>query len=227
MHPWYSNYAQNHKTRLAFDLEALNHQFPNPEGVKMLELGALPFILSVGAQKMGYEVVALDRNPDRFSRVLKENQLQTVAFDLALGTLPFEDATFDVLVMNEVLEHLNLNLSKLFKELLRVLRPEGVLMLSTPNLRSAMGFYNFMFRGIAYSCAKDLFEEYAKEETLGHMGHVREYTPREVIGFLKKTGFEVSELRYRGRFSSKILVDRVFPKLKPYFSVTAHKPASF
>ena len=58
-----------------------------------------------------------------------------------------------------------------------------------------MGIYKFLFKGVAYASSRDLHEEWAKIETIGHMGHVREYTISELKHFMTKIGFEIESAR--------------------------------
>lgn len=52
--------------------------------------------------------------------------------DLESGTLPFADSTFDVINFTNVLEHL-VNRIQILKEMRRVLKPDGVAVISAPN----------------------------------------------------------------------------------------------
>jgi hypothetical protein len=78
----------------------------------------------------------------------------------------------------------------------------------------------------------EIYTEYMKLINLGHMGHVREYTPVEIGLFLHKIGFDIKEIIYRGEFISKsywkwLMVNttyKIFPRFRPYFSVVATKP---
>ena len=61
------------------------------------------------------------------------------------------------------------------------------------------------------------------------MGHVREYTTREVEEFLSRVGFRVETIVFRGGHGRGLvgLVERLLPSLRPFFSVVAAKaPAS-
>lgn len=52
----------------------------------------------------------------------------------SLDLLPFDDSEFDCIVIFEVIEHVNKDIqNKFLKEAKRVLKPEGVLVISTPN----------------------------------------------------------------------------------------------
>ena len=61
--------------------------------------------------------------------------VQVAALDLECEPFPYADATFDVIVINQVLEHLK-NIWLPLAEMYRTLRPGGVLVASVPNLAS-------------------------------------------------------------------------------------------
>lgn len=111
------------------------------------------------------------------------------------------------------------------RELYRVLRPGGRLLLSTPNLKSLQGVINFLFTDQAHSCSADIYSQFDKLRKLGHMGHVREYTPLEVRQFLEKIGFQAQTLIFRGQYPSKTMsaVANLFPSLNPFMTFVAVK----
>lgn len=131
--------------------------------------------------------------------------------------------------MNEVFEHLRINLIASMRELRRVLRPNGLLLLSTPNLRSVEGIYNFLRRQEAHSAMGGIFNNYSYLEEHGVMGHVREYNSKEVMDFLQQIGFEIVGVIFRGRYSGSWVrtlsqqFTRLRPEFKPYFSIVARK----
>ncbi|MDC8004593.1 methyltransferase domain-containing protein [Aureisphaera galaxeae] len=224
MKEWYDNYSKNHINRLSFDLEYLQAEFPEDTSISVLELGSTPPILTTAIKDKGYRVTGLDMEPDRFKSCIDTNGLEVVKGSIGQESLPFEDATFHAVIMNEVFEHLNANLITVIEDIKRVMVPGGKLFISTPNLRSMVGIRNFLFRGKAYSCCGEIYEEYDKISKYGHMGHVREYTPTELIVFLEKLGLEVQTLIYRGKYPKKYrLIEYLFPKLRPFFSVVAVK----
>lgn len=123
-----------------------------------------------------------------------------VSCDIETEKLPFHDSQFDVVLFNELFEHLRINPIFTMREVHRILKPGGLLFLSTPNLRSLAGLANFLLKNRCYSCEADPYDEFSKLEGLGHMGHVREYTTREITEFLGRIGFEVREIVFRGTF---------------------------
>ena len=60
--------------------------------------------------------------------------------------LPFDDKTFDLVVLQEVLEHLPCHV-RIIKEAVRVIRDGGTLIFSTPNLHRLHSRANFLLTG--------------------------------------------------------------------------------
>ena len=228
MRSWYEGYAGGQKNRLAFDLDWVR-RFAT--GDKIVEFGAMPPILTVALARQGYPVVGLDLAPSRFQDAVCKEGLSVQAVDFETQPLPFADDSIDVAIFNEVFEHLRVNPIFTFREIGRVLRGEGTLLLSTPNLISWKGWYFFAIRG---RLPMEVWDEYRKLETLGHMGHVRLYSPSEVTKFLEQMGFRVEVIIHRGKWPSpptKWLrtVDNVLPRLAPrlrtHFTIVAKKVA--
>ena len=112
----------------------------------------LPFqtILEVGGGQGGLtallypqsHITNLDINPE-FSTAAC-NQQERVQFICGDATaLPFADASFDAVTMFDVLEHIPDD-TKAIAEALRVLRPGGFLLISTPNENWRFPYYQFM-----------------------------------------------------------------------------------
>jgi 2-polyprenyl-3-methyl-5-hydroxy-6-metoxy-1,4-benzoquinol methylase len=95
--------------------------------------------------------------------------------------LPFGDATFDCVVCTEVIEHVPANPSPL-QELIRVLRPEGLLVISTPDY--ATPWWPRIER--AYGL---LPLGYADE-------HITHYTKASLLDELRSHGWQCSDHGY-------------------------------
>lgn len=227
LRPWYRSYSASQKKRLSFDLGQVERVAKRDDLI--VEFGAMPPILTVALARRGYSVCGLDLAPARFQSVLRNENLTVKEVDFEAAPLPFEDDAVDVVIFNEVFEHLRINPIFTFAEIRRVLAPQGTLLLSTPNLKSWKGWYYFAIKG---RLPPDVYDAYKLLETVGHMGHVRLYSPREVVTFLEKTGFAVRWIVHRGEWQSTSkwvralgnLVLRLAPRLRTSFSVVA-RPA--
>lgn len=223
---WHQEYSGNHATRLAYDLDILRDFAPS--GSTVLEIGSIPLIFTLAVSRSGYVLTGCDLAPERYSNAIASLGLNVCKCNTEVEPLPFEDGSFDVVIFNEIFEHLRINPIFTLGQVLRVLKPGATLMLSSPNLRSLKGLLNFLLKNRAYSCCSDLYAEYQKLERIGHMGHVREYTTTEVIGFLEKVGFEITDVIFRGEYysTSQRAITRFFPNLRPFVSYIGRRPAA-
>lgn len=94
----------------------------------------------------GNEVVGVDIDRDAAAACARSLGIETRVLDLN-GPIDFPDASFDVAVLSEVLEHLpypDLTL----REIHRILRPGGVLVGSVPNGARLQNRLSFLLRGV-------------------------------------------------------------------------------
>lgn len=103
------------------------------------------------------------------------------------GGLPLRDASADVVIMSELIEHL-VDTDQAIDEARRVLRPGGVLLLSTPNLAA---WFN---RGLVLLGVQPVFSEVSLRGVYGRpgrevAGHLRLFTKRALVEFLTAHGF--------------------------------------
>lgn len=104
-------------------------------------------VIDIGCNRGSVEVLFKTRHPDRTASVHVAGvdvSSEAIAQARALGfdwcafdaydgrTLPYPDASFDLAILVEVLEHV-IDKESLLREIRRVLRPNGVLYLTTPN----------------------------------------------------------------------------------------------
>jgi SAM-dependent methyltransferase len=104
-----------------------------------------------------------------------------------IDQLPLADASVDVVIMSELIEHL-VDTDAAAEEARRVLRPGGTLLLSTPNLAA---WYN---RGLIGLGIQPVFSEVSLKGIYGRpgrevVGHLRLFTRRALEEFLAARGF--------------------------------------
>ena len=110
-------------------------------------------------------------------------QGKAVVHDLMTPPYPFEDSTFDAVVCSEVLEHL-WDLRVVQKEVARVLKPDGLYVMSTPNF-DWIWYQMNMYRGLLFDPAQShLFEHIRQYNHQVHEKHLKEagFAPFEVVG---------------------------------------------
>ncbi|QTH63067.1 class I SAM-dependent methyltransferase [Psychrosphaera ytuae] len=183
-------YFLDHKKRFQNDLELLLKL--NPKG-PILEIGSAPGHMTALLSLHNLDVVGVDLKPERIAPIIEEFKLNIHACNIELSPLPFPDNSFEYIIFSEVFEHLRIDLPFTLSQLNRVLKPGGKLLLTTPNVYSLPSIARFLTgRSIA-----DPVIEFSKLRGLGHMGHVREYSSKEVGRCLEASGFVVNSTTYR------------------------------
>lgn len=223
---WYAGYVRSNRSRLAVDVDIAKARLE--PGARVLELGAVPLLLMLALAREGFDMVGADLDPSRFQNAIAEHGLNVVACNIETDRLPFADASFDALTLNEVLEHLRINPVHCLREAHRVLKPGGKLLLETPNLRSLVGIWNLVVHGRSYAIAKSVYDEYRKLEAIGHTGHIREYATGDVEDLLQRVGFSVDDRVFRLRQYGRLpeLACRLVPPLRRSVSYIATAQAS-
>jgi SAM-dependent methyltransferase len=107
-------------------------------------------------------------------------------FDVERDEFPFDDATFDVVTCLEVLEHLAIDPMAMMAEINRVLRPGGLLVLTTPNAIRTANAVNMLLG--EQPCGWNPYNGFDSNR------HNREYTPREIERLLEASGLPPAEV---------------------------------
>ncbi len=184
------SYLINHRQRFISDLLLVRKHHTSG---KILEIGSHPYHLTYAMKRLGYDVVGLDIDPQRYDHFIRKHGLSVIKSDIETDPLPFEDNTFNLILFNEVFEHLRIDPIRTLIEINRVSRPGGIMILSTPNLYALHRILLFLVgRGI-----KDPYGAFKQMHDVGHMGHIREYSVKEVKKFLTNTGWKVEAVHYR------------------------------
>lgn len=185
---------KDHRNRYEKDLEIIDKYF---QGGEILDVGANPFHLTLSLKQLGYEVIGVDINPDPFRKFIDKYKLDIKKANIETEKLPFKTNTFDFIIFNEVFEHLRINPIFTLKELNRVLKPGGILLLTTPNLYAIHKYFMFNL-GKSFN---DAYDEWNKLDAYGYIGHIREYSTSEVSKFLNNTNFRIESIVYRHDYS--------------------------
>ena len=113
-----------------------------------------------------------------------EFSLPIVRVNLETQRWPFEDGSKDVILSFETLEHFREDPMFFMIEANRVLKPNGLLILTTPNSSSLRAVFNALSQQSPL-----LYSVYCRGHEKPGMGHVKEYAVRELQQLFQKSGF--------------------------------------
>lgn len=207
-------YFGSQKARIVQDIEvALSLCHPDAQ---ILDVGCYPFFTTIALQKLGYKVVGADLEPERLFKIISHAGIDVRKCNIETEPFPFVNDKFDLIIFCEVFEHLRINLISTMEEIHRVLKPGGVLLLSTPNFLSFKKIWRLL-----QGKTGNIFDAYNSLKTRGHAGHIREYTVRDVKEFTQTMGFTCKQTIYVGKENWQF-------QPKPFFQALSHRlfPAS-
>ncbi|OLC60476.1 MAG: hypothetical protein AUG14_04625 [Candidatus Rokubacteria bacterium 13_1_20CM_2_68_19] len=127
-----------------------------------------------------------------------------VCADLNTGALPYRSGAFDRATCLEVIEHV-IDPLQLLRELHRVLRPAGRLILTTPNIR--------YFRNVARLVWRGEFPHTTTDTFVWGGGHLHYFTRRDLAGLLVSAGFEPPRFLINARQFERSWKRRVLARL--------------
>lgn len=180
---------------------------------KILDFGCLDGTFLSKLKNGTNEFYGLDASEYAVKQSTEKGIIMAQFFYDDVAPLPYEDNTFDLVILGEVIEHIY-DTDYLLQELHRILKPTGKLLVSTPNLAS-------LARRIALLLGINPIIELSPNE-VDSAGHIRYFTFSTLHQLLKKNGFEpefacsdVINFDSKGRFRTFML-----PKLLPTFGAS-------
>jgi 2-polyprenyl-3-methyl-5-hydroxy-6-metoxy-1,4-benzoquinol methylase len=155
-----------------------------PSG-KLLDIPCGSGVLSKHFEELGFDVHKADINPHQ----LKINNKNFKKIDLN-ELIDYENDTFDYCLCIEGIEH-TFNPDNVIKELSRVLKPSGILYLSTPNVCRLKNRLHYFFTGI-----NDILEPAPLPvEVPHHYGlHVMSIPFPQLDYFLRRHNFQILQI---------------------------------
>ena len=123
-----------------------------------------------------------------YQAILKNKNIEVAAIDIEHHPFPYDDNTFDVIICNQILEHVK-EIWWIMHEITRVLKPNGSLIVGVPNLASLHNRF-FLAFGKQPSTIRN------------NSAHVRGYTKNDFIAILDSAfpkGYKLENF-YGGNF---------------------------
>jgi len=176
--PAYFNF---HRGRYDFILQKLSENYV--AGKKFLDIGSFQGYMMLGAKQISYDVAGVDLA--KYVTALNPLSVK-YGFDNRAGdlrdALPFDDDSFDLILFSEVLEHFDFHPLAFFKELRRILKPGGKIIITTPNLCRLNNILSLL---AGKSINWDIKEDYHENV------HRREFTQVEIAWLLRESGLQM------------------------------------
>jgi predicted SAM-dependent methyltransferase len=194
---FFREYFADSLTRIAMNLVLLR-QLIKPEDC-YLDVGSLgiePAIIKSELPSCTVKALSREGNrigvgPDGFFEADDPHEANCVCIgrvDVERQKFPYPENTFDVVTCFEVLEHLKYSPIPMMKEIKRVLKPEGWLILTTPNINSARSLIRMLCGRSPQQCP------YFHNSLDYGIIHPKEYTLEEVRDLFTSLGFKVELL---------------------------------
>ena len=193
-HPIYDDftYWRTHKERFRRTVMIFN-QHKRERPIRLLDIGSHFLHFAIIMHLLGYETYGCDMAEfgvlpaiqQRADRLSIEN-LVIQPLD-QLRTLPYRTQQFDAVFLLETIEHFNANPKVLIKEIYRILRPGGRIVITTPNYYSYQKLGWRIVRILKGEGGYIPVKELIGEENFTH--HWKEYSRRELRELFSSFGF--------------------------------------
>jgi 2-polyprenyl-3-methyl-5-hydroxy-6-metoxy-1,4-benzoquinol methylase len=191
-----------------------------PAGARVLDAGGQFLHLALALWEMGYSVDAVDVAPYSEEPRLRARARQRLGVHRirSLGQLDFPDATFDAVLLLEVLEHLAQNPRPVWVEVARVLKPTGRVVVTTPNLYRVGNSGGAALQALRLLTGRGTgptVEEVLTLQTGAH--HWKEYGRGELRRYFSRLGWHVARMDSFNYLPSRrwslVALKRLFPAL--------------
>jgi SAM-dependent methyltransferase len=191
-------YFRLHRYRFWQLLQAL----PEPAGQSVLEVGMNPGQFTRILVRAGYRVSGTDLFPAHRAELWQTLGVRAARLNLdevADDELPYPDSSFDLLVFSEVIEHLRRSPLRALHLLTRLLRPGGLLVVSTPNELYLKSRLTTLGRMLVWR-SPEAFAEFVRRNTLAgdeqYYTHERLYTLNELRWLVEQAGLRVERASF-------------------------------
>jgi len=173
-------------------------------GLDLLDVGCGSGTLLGLLERRGFRTAGVDFSEQAARVAQEENGVRVFVGSLEQARFP--DASFDIVTLFHVMEHVT-NPRAVLSEVLRILKPEGTMILQVPNISS------WQFKAFG-----------AKWYGLDIPRHVIDYSKNAMLKLIEDSGFVPRRLKHFNlRDNAPALVSSVFPSLDPASRVVRHR----
>jgi SAM-dependent methyltransferase len=175
------NYQEGSSTFESYERNwVLPSLYDGGHGLALLDLAAGNGITSRFFRSRGYDVSAIEWTSSGVA-ALQDNGIDALQHDVTVTPYPYPDGTFDDVFWGDNIEHLFFPM-KVARELFRVTKPGGRVVVSTPNHGWLVNRLYYLLRG-------------TPRQTEGHIlpvwewQHIRYFNADSLTEFMREAGF--------------------------------------
>jgi SAM-dependent methyltransferase len=160
-------------------------------GATVLDVGAYPGHFADSLRLAGADVIAVTLVTDAaFEARMRSHGIGLFVCDVESTALPVAEASVDVALCCEVIEHLDGDVQRVLAEARRALRHDGMLLLTTPNHASMANRWSLVRgRSVYPPVDHPEYPFYGGAGVRNPMRHIREFTANEIAALLTRAGF--------------------------------------
>lgn len=194
-------------------------QQKNKADFKVLDIGGNTGTVAIQIKDRGYNVTVADIAEDALSKA-RTRDLNTIKMDFS-EIFPIPSETYDAIIAGEIIEHI-FDTDKFLSECHRILKKDGVIILTTPNLATLRDRIRFLFGKMPRQI--NPHHEYLKL-------HIRQFTYCGLKTALLNNGFKIKKFKSNylvfklpnGKPLMIRILGKMFPKLSSSLIVLADK----
>lgn len=157
--------------------------------LKILDIGCFPYHIGKALELLGHTVYGIASKHEP----VKNKNISIL--NIEEDSFPYKDNFFDLVLCNEVIEHLPQSPVLMLQEIYRVTKKGGFLMVTTPNIARSINRAKLLVGESIMYPIDVYFEEGGKGNNIYHR-HNREYVLNELGMLLKKTGWYIKEANF-------------------------------
>lgn len=175
-------------------IEKLRFLENKTHGKKILDVGCGCGFFLLAAKKEGWDATGLDISQPAVNHA--KNNLGLEALHSTISEAKFPDNSFDLVTMWDVVEHLD-KPSIVFNEIRRILKPSGLLVVETPNVKSLI----HLIAHVSYKVSLGRLKYFVNRIYIP--SHLYYFSRRPLSDMLQRNGFvcDKEKVRFKSLFS--------------------------
>ena len=175
-------YFDTHINRYQYILAHIN-KLNLPPKAKILDIGVYPPHLFTALKFAGYHPLGISsaHQPIKHPRIKILN--------IETQKLPYQEGSIDLVLFAEILEHLSTHPQIIFSHIKKILKPGGLLLLTTPNVTRSQNLFSLIL-------AKNIYFPLDQLNHHPNHRHHREYTLTELSLLFRSSGFKILQKAY-------------------------------